>query len=51
MAKAIGSIIAFILVYGIPYYLSKKQEKIDAERKTDEFMRFHFGDDYKNKRK
>ena len=49
MAKAIGSIIAFCIVFGIPYYARKKQEKIDAERKADEFMRFHFGDDYKKK--
>lgn len=49
MAEAIGSIIAFIIVFGIPWYLSKKQEKIDAERKADEYMKFHFGDDYKKR--
>ena len=26
MAQAIGSIIAFIIVFGIPYHISKKEE-------------------------
>ena len=33
MAESIGAIVAFILVYGIPWFLSKKAEA----RKREEF--------------
>ena len=49
MAREIGALIAFVIVFGIPYLISKKEEKKNAEKIADEFMRFHFGDDYKDK--
>lgn len=35
MADAIGAIVAFIIVYGIPYILSKRNE----QRKIDQMKR------------
>ena len=49
MAQAIGSIVAFIIVFGIPYLISKKNEKIEAEKNAEEFMKKHFGEDYKDR--
>lgn len=49
MAQIIGSIIAFIIVFGIPYLIGKKNEKIEAEKNADEFMKKHFGEDYKDR--
>lgn len=51
MAELIGGVVALIIVCGIPWYLGKKKEKEEADRIADEFMKFHFGDDYKDKYK
>ncbi len=42
-------LIAFIIVFGIPYLISKNNEKIEAEKNAEEFMKKHFGEDYKNR--
>ena len=49
MVQTIGWLIAFGIVYGIPYLRDKKNEKIEAEKNTEEFMKKHFGEDYKDK--
>lgn len=49
MVQAIGSIVAFIIVFGIPYLISKKNERIEAEKNAEEFMKKHFGEDYKDR--
>lgn len=51
MAQFIGGVVALIIVCGIPWYLNKKKEKEEAYRIADEFMKFNFGDDYKDKYK
>ena len=42
-------LIAFIIVFGIPYLISKKNEKIEVEKSTEEFMKKRFGEDYKDR--
>lgn len=49
MARLIGCLIVFIVVFGIPYLIDKKNEKIEAEKNTEEFMKKHFGEDYKDR--
>lgn len=49
MAQAIGSIIAFIIVFGIPYLIDKKNERIETEKNAEEFMKKHFGENYKDR--
>lgn len=49
MGELIGSIVAFIIVYGIPYLISKKNERIEVEKNAEEFMKKHFGEDYKDR--
>ena len=49
MAQAIGSIVAFIIVFGIPYLIGKKNERIEAEKNAEEFMKKHFGEDYNDR--
>lgn len=49
MAQAIGSIVAFIIVFGIPYLISKKNERIEVEKNAEEFMKKHFGEDYNDR--
>lgn len=48
MGEAIG-IIVFIIVFGIPYLTNKKNERIEAEQNAEEFMKKHFGEDYKDR--
>ena len=49
MGEVIGTILAFIIVFGIPYLIDKKNEKIEAEKNVEEFMKKHFGEDYKDR--
>lgn len=49
MVELISDTIALIIVLGIPYLISKKNEKIEAEKNAEEFMKKHFGGDYKEK--
>lgn len=49
MGELIGCIVAFIIVFGIPYLISKKNERIEAEKNAEEFMKKHFGVDYKDR--
>lgn len=49
MVEFISDTIALIIVLGIPYLISKKNEKIEAEKNAEEFMKKHFGGDYKEK--
>lgn len=49
MGELIGTILAFIIVFGIPYLINKGKEQDDAERSANEFMKKHFGENYKDK--
>lgn len=49
MIQSVSYLIAFIIVFGIPYLIDKKNEKIETERNAEEFMKKHFGDDYKDR--
>lgn len=49
MAEFIGYLVAFILVYGIPWMIHKNNENIEAKRNAEEFMEKHFGKNYKDK--
>ena len=49
MAEFISAVIVIVIFIIIPYCNSKSKEKVDARRKPDEFMKFHFGEDYKDK--
>ena len=46
MAQLIGYLVAFIIVFGIPYLIDKKNEKIEKEKNAEEFMKKHFGEDW-----
>ena len=49
MGETIVYIIGFILMFGIPHFIDKVKEQSDAERSANEFMKKHFGEDYKDK--
>lgn len=49
MAQLIGFLVAFVIVFGIPYLIDKKNEKIEAEKNAEEFMKKHFGENYKDR--
>lgn len=49
MIEFISYLVAFIIVFGIPYLISKKNKKIEAEKNAEEFMKKHFGEDYKDR--
>ena len=49
MIELISCLIAFGIVFGIPYLIDKKNEKIEAKKNAEEFMKKHFGEDYKNR--
>lgn len=46
-----GTVISIIiLMFAIAIFIdNKKEEKINAERNSEEFMKKHFGEDYKDK--
>lgn len=49
MTGLLGFLVAFIIVFGIPYLINKKNESIEAEKNAEEFMKKHFGEDYKDR--
>lgn len=49
MVEFISDTIVLIIVFGISYLISKKNEKIEAEKNAEEFMKKHFGEDYKDR--
>lgn len=49
MTQLIGYLVTFIIIFGIPYLIDKKNERMDAERNAEEFMKKHFGEDYKDR--
>lgn len=49
MVEFISDTIALIIVFGIPYLISKTNEKKEAEKNAEEFMKKHFGEDYKDR--
>lgn len=49
MTQLIATIIAFIIVFGSPYLIDKKNKRIEAEKNAEEFMKKHFGEDYKDR--
>lgn len=49
MGELIGTILGFIIVFGIPYLMDKENERIEAEKNAEEFMKKHFGEDYKDR--
>lgn len=49
MADLIGVLVGLGVVFGIPYLMDKKNERIEAERNAEEFMKKHFGEDYKDR--
>ena len=51
MIELISCLVAFGIVFGIPYMISRKEQKIQERKNIDEFMRKNFGENYKEKMK
>lgn len=49
MIEFISYLVAFGIVFGIPYLIDKKNERIEAGKNAEEFMKKHFGEDYKDR--
>lgn len=47
MIEFISYLVAFGIVFGIPYMISRKEQKIQERKNIDEFMRKSFGENYK----
>ena len=51
MIELISCLVAFGIVFGIPYMISRKEQKIQERKNIDEFVRKSFGENYKEKMK
>lgn len=51
MIEFISYLVAFGIVFGIPYMISRKEQKIQERKNIDEFVRKSFGENYKEKMK
>ena len=48
MEKVVCSIV-ILIVFVLVYWSNKKSEQTEAEKNADEFMKKHFGENYKDK--